>query len=419
MKKSHILFWMGLFFSVIHAQDIGFSQLNQALELPLFQDDNLWDDDEKAVAKRLGWPEESRTDTLASYRLYAKPPVSVLGTRPYSLALYAERGLVQQLSLMFSNKGDIEEGKPNDTARTGDRREGVDIKTVRLLGASIKKDADTISERLTHLLGEPKSEGFGVGAQMERILRWDWKGHAILLAAPPKEYASIRILPVEAAENDGKVERIHKEELKEMLLVRVEKRENGDHVIQQIPMVDQGPKGYCVPATIERELRYLGIPCDLYLLAMKGGTMIGGGTSIFSMMESIKSLCSIYGRTIQSPKVEINSKNIAKYIDQGLPLLWCCFVDREHDRKIFERSIERKSVTDWSAWKSKLNEFRKPENLPKKDITAGHMRMIIGYNPETREVAISDSWGEAYKERWLTYEEAMAISQDELIVIQW
>ena len=30
-------------------------------------------------------------------------------------------------------------------------------------------------------------------------------------------------------------------------------------VVTDIPMVDQGPKGYCVPATWERYLRYLGI----------------------------------------------------------------------------------------------------------------------------------------------------------------
>jgi hypothetical protein len=405
-------------FSFLGAQEATFEALNKAMEVPLFQDDNLWDDDEREVAKRLKWPEESRTDTVASYRLYADAKVSVLGARPYSLALYAERGLVQQLSLMFSNKGDVEEGKPNDSARTGEKRGEVDPKVIRALDAAIKKDAETISQRLKELLGEPKSETFGLRNQREQTLRWDWNGHALLLAAPGKEYASIRILPSDAADKDGKVERIPREELKAMLLVRVEKRENGDRVVQQIPMVDQGPKGYCVPATVERHLRYLGIPCDLYLLAMKGGTMIGGGTSTSQMIGSIEALCSLYGRSIQTPKAEIQVKLLSKYIDQGLPLLWCCFVDRGHDRKVLERSKERKSITDWEGWKEKLKDDRRPDALPKKDITAGHMRMIIGYNSETGEVAISDSWGEAFKERWMTFEEATAMSQDELFVIQ-
>jgi hypothetical protein len=37
--------------------------------------------------------------------------------------------------------------------------------------------------------------------------------------------------------------------------------------------------------------------------------------------------------------------------------------------------------------------------------------MIIGYNRETGEIAISDSWGPEFAERWLTLEEAEAISQ--------
>ena len=38
---------------------------------------------------------------------------------------------------------------------------------------------------------------------------------------------------------------------------------------------------------------------------------------------------------------------------------------------------------------------------------------------ETEEVAISDSWSSAYDERWMTYEEAEAISQQALRVVKW
>jgi len=415
----HRVFIILLFFSFLQSQEVTFDSLNKALELPLFQDDNLWDDDEKAVAERLKWPQESRTDTLASYRLYADSKVSVLGSRPYSLALYAERGLVQQLSFMFANKGDLEEAKPDDGARSGEVKKNLNSNVVRILDAAIKRDEAMIESRLTPLLGEPRHDSFGVGSQMEQTSRWDWNGHAILLAAPRKEYASIRILPTEVADNNGKVSKIPKEEMKALLATRVEKRENGDRVVQQIPMVDQGPKGYCVPATFERQLRYLGIPSDLYLLAMKAGTQMGGGTSFAAMISSITSLCSLYGRSILTPPTEINTKVISKYIDQGVPFLWGCFVERKHDQRVSDFSKERLTVTDWEAWKLKIAENRLKENLPIRNIDGGHMRMIIGYNAETKEVAISDSWGAAYQERWMTYEEAMAISQSELIIIQW
>ncbi len=43
--------------------------------------------------------------------------------------------------------------------------------------------------------------------------------------------------------------------------------------------------------------------------------------------------------------------------------------------------------------------------------------MIIGYNRATGEVAISDSWGPAFAERWLTFEEAEAVSHGEFTIV--
>jgi hypothetical protein len=44
--------------------------------------------------------------------------------------------------------------------------------------------------------------------------------------------------------------------------------------------------------------------------------------------------------------------------------------------------------------------------------------MIIGYNSKTDEIAISDSWGPQFAERWITTDEANAISQNEFTVIE-
>ena len=45
------------------------------------------------------------------------------------------------------------------------------------------------------------------------------------------------------------------------------------------------------------------------------------------------------------------------------------------------------------------------------------MCMIIGYNEATGELCVSDSWGPQYAERWITMEEANAITQNDLTVI--
>jgi hypothetical protein len=43
--------------------------------------------------------------------------------------------------------------------------------------------------------------------------------------------------------------------------------------------------------------------------------------------------------------------------------------------------------------------------------------MIIGYNDQTQEIAISDSWSKAFAIRWMTLPEAKAINAGESYVI--
>ena len=50
-------------------------------------------------------------------------------------------------------------------------------------------------------------------------------------------------------------------------------KNNGDVLIKNIPMVNQGPRLLC-STTWERYLRYFDMPADMYLLALVGGVGI-------------------------------------------------------------------------------------------------------------------------------------------------
>ena len=52
-----------------------------------------------------------------------------------------------------------------------------------------------------------------------------------------------------------------------------------------------------------------------------------------------------------------------------------------------------------------------------KDKDTRHVVLIIGYNKDTNEIAFSDSWGDDYKERWITLQEAQFVSDDRFYVI--
>ena len=74
-------------------------------------------------------------------------------------------------------------------------------------------------------------------------------------------------------------------------------------------------------------------------------------------------------------------------------------------------------MTDAAAWKKTLAESRKGQKPLQLSRTEGHMCMIVGYNKETGEIAVSDSWGPEFEERWIHATEANQVSFGMCMVI--
>lgn len=439
-------------------------KVNRVMGVAMFKDASLWGEDDAVVARRLGWPQESMTTTQSSFRLYPSPdkPVTIFGARAYSCVLYATKGHPTEVSIVFVNQGDYEWKKnylaeakrlvpekpldpnatdsantavitPNPNARPptpldvlnpldpGDRDQIVkDVQDN--FEKALQQDTQTLTDALTKLFGDPQHMGFGGtdSETRERVLRWDWQGHAFLLSSPKDTYVALRVVPTAFADNYGKAEDTDSDALKAELAQRVKPSDNGDVVVTDIPMVDQGPKGYCVPATWERYLRYLGIPADMYVLANAGGTS-QQGTNLDVMVQNVDSLVTLYHRRIDGANGDLDLKTIAKSIDTGLPLMWCCYIHIPFERAISHRMEDRAQVTDWNAWAAKLADGDKaeiPAEITQTPVDGGHQRMIIGYNAKTNEIAISDSWSKAYAIRWMTLDEANAINGGQTFVIE-
>ena len=203
----------------------------------------------------------------------------------------------------------------------------------------------------------------------------------------------------------------------EKLKARVELRTNGVVILKDIPMVNQGPKGYCVPATWERALRYVGIPADMYVLAMAGQTEAGGGTSLAAMSWGAAEIVARHGRRLTPSGGRITTHVGARVIDNGLPILWTMFAAEDVEKAISIRTEQRRQVTDWAIYTKTLEPVRRDARRIRPSRDDAHMCMIIGYNSKTGEIAISDSWGPQFAERWITTEEANAIRQNEFMVI--
>lgn len=390
-------------------------KINALLGLPLFIDGDLWNNPSGQTAKRLRWPRESNTPFSSSYRGYPEKNYRIAQTRPYSVVLYGDNGKVSSLSVVFANKGDF-----FSAAGSGENH-FIKGKAVPDSAAGLRKlmDYDTkiISEALTKALGSPKRQQFGDGSTRQIVYRWDWSGHAFLLSKADGEYVNLSIQPVAFADKRGRMKRIPDSVISKRLQDNIERRDNGDVVINNIPMVNQGPKGYCVPATAERCMRYLGIPADMYLLAMAGKTEAGGGTSATVLLEAVGRDIKRKGRSFNIWDSKLKLREIAQYIDQGIPVMWGLFSTKEFNKTADSRTMERKNSAGWSQYKAKIKRVSNANKLTV-DPDTSHVVIITGYNKSTGEIAFSDSWGERYKERWITISEAQQVSQDRFYVVE-
>ncbi|MCE2694456.1 MAG: C39 family peptidase [Verrucomicrobiaceae bacterium] len=340
--------------------------------------------------------------------------VNEFGAHPFSVAMYAENDKVTGFSLVFANKGDLFSARGSGEMHFD--KDTPPAQAAMIVKKAMDKDLAAISATLTKQLGEPLKERFGEKAGRMNMQRWDWRGHSILLAEAEGEYVGIQIVTSAFADAGGKVASVADTIIRSRALANLEKREGGDVVIGDIPMVDQGPKGYCAPATAERSMRYLGIPADMYILANAGQTGFGGGTNVDMMLSGMAAQIRSKRRSFDSWESELKIKEIAKYIDKGLPVMWTLCSTKGFNDTANKRTKERKTVTDWAAWREKVTAEAAANSLPK-DKDTRHIVLIIGYNKDTNEMAFSDSWGDDFKERWITLQEAEQVSDGRFYVV--
>lgn len=224
----------------------------------------------------------------------------------------------------------------------------------------------------------------------------------------------------------------------------VKKDTDGTVWIEGIPMVDQGNKkeGYCVPATLARLLSYYGISgADMATLIALCNSTAEGGTSFQEIEDAVRTIAKQYHLKLKqlscpytehlgflkdynaaakkaekaelspedpgnmnwlpsvNPKVwlavrakkksEVNKwfNSIREHVDSGVPVLWIVFASNLYgdDKKSSEPG-------------------------------GGHIRLIIGYNQEKKQVIYSDSWGEWAARRVMTSHEAYAVTSSTYIV---
>ena len=227
----------------------------------------------------------------------------------------------------------------------------------------------------------------------------------------------------------------------------------GDVFIDNVPMVDQGQKGYCSAATSERVLRYYGVEVDEHEIAQAAGTTAEGGTSTLEMKNSVQAIGRKYklgtvvtygdfekpvGERIESIVKEVANYNKAAkkmkkkeiaddvYITHSgsttyyNPAAADAAMDSEVLKYMKTEGSQKSKFTKFMKdvhdqvnkgipliWGVVLGTYPEPE-IPQSH--GGHMRLIIGYNDKRKEILYTDSWGAGHELKRMPAEWAWTIS---------
>jgi len=214
----------------------------------------------------------------------------------------------------------------------------------------------------------------------------------------------------------------------------------GDVFVDNVPMVDQGQKGYCAVAAAERVMRYYGLEVDEHEIGEAAGTQAEGGTSVAAMRTSVERIGKRYRlatvllcgdldddtqKRIANLEKEVSAYNKAAKRLKKPPIAEDVYVSRHgglvtYSPHALDEAMDPevlKYMKTEGGLKSKYTKFRKDVRqyvdagmplywsvllgvYPEGDLPqakGGHMRLIIGYNDKKDEILYTDSWGKGHE----------------------
>lgn len=266
------------------------------------------------------------------------------------------------------------------------------------------------------------------GKKYSCIMKWSLSGKT--KRTQKAEYLQVEFEPFDPSDDPVKrsLVRADRTEIaaRKSLPENVKREKNGNIYIDNIPMVDQGMKGYCVAAVLERVLLYYNVPVNQHTIAQLCGTSAQQGTStekmitvlenvsgkfgirvrdeyeLFPKREAVKKLKKIiseYNRKAKKskkPEIKPVIRGRMIYLDETIysmnPELYAAVRNEDSDFRKFQRTII-KNVNDGVPliWCVMIGIM--PEEKLSPQSKGGHMRLIIGYNEKNQEILYTDSWG--------------------------
>ena len=334
------------------------------------------------------------------------------------IAWQPDNGPTQSVVIMVYNKGD-------DSAI--DRDSYMDV---------LKETTNTLNELMQTKGKSRKASKKDTGVSLKTWV-WENEGTFVRLDASytggkkdfEAEFIRLKMGPdKETVVGGGANDTAKRNDLKS----NVQREEESGDVWLSIPMIDQGQKGYCVPATVARVFAYYGMDgVDQHALAQLCDSSGDDGTSCAAMQEALESISRKFHIRMQMLEGKNIDSVVMNYIadynkaakklkrQQATPMDW---IEVCRDRQVLLAARgNKKYVKKWFApikksidvgvpvlWSVELGIF--PEQGAQQP-SGGHMRLIVGYNEEDGTIYYSDSWGAGHEKKSMRADYAAAMTR--------
>ena len=183
---------------------------------------------------------------------------------------------------------------------------------------------------------------------------------------------------------------------------RVVRDQEGNTLIADFPMVDQGNKGYCVVASAQRVFEYYGVGIDMHQIAEIAGSDPNRGTSSYQMATELDEIDYRFKTRLEVLAMTSSRGGLSevKQSSDGYR------VGNDFEPRDFVKDL--KSSIDEGVpllWGLELGKYPETPNL-NPQTSGGHMRTIIGYQEKKGLVIFTDSWGAGHEFKTMTFENA-------------
>ena len=302
-------------------------------------------------------------------------------------------------------------------------------------------EARSAIDEATGVRGKARSGGSDTAVKL-KAWEWKWDAGIIRLEASSTgrkkdfeaEFIRLTAGPDAKALNSGGArDSASKRDLRNSITTE----EDGTVWLKNVPMVDQGQKGYCVPATLARVFAFYGMDkVDQHALAAVCDSSADGGTTSQGMEQAMRDVCKkfhtkffVIDDYVTNLKSALESYNkFAKRADKDSLGLYDD-VFGQADPKVLRQARAGKNaqISKWMKdikknidsgtpviWMVMLGIYQEEIGLPQS--RGGHARLIIGYNMKKKTIIYTDSWGAEHARKTIKAEDAIGMTTGRYVI---